>query len=387
LSFITQQARSTYPLNYMKIYQKLFAVALLFILAVPARSESTYNPIVSAVYSLSISPDAIASGMGDLGAATNPDVNSQYWNPSKYAQIGSKAGFSMSYTPWLSKLASDIDLAYLSGYCKLGDNQALSASLRYFSLGEVTLRTSYDDAGYAVQPYEMALDVAYSRMLSEKLSMGVAMRYIRSDLMSSDDPAGSAFAADISAYYRQPMYFGRERGSIAFGANVSNIGTKISYDGGNSSYFLPTNLRLGTTINYPMDNYNAFSFSLDVNKLLVPTPQDTTEVTTDVSSIAGIFKSFGDAPGGIKEELQEIYGSFGVEYAYNDQFFIRSGYYYENKYKGNRKYFTFGTGFKMSMFRLDASYLVSQSQSNPLDETLRFSLAFDMAGIRMLLGR
>lgn len=372
----------------MKTIQKIIGTVLFLSLTVTASSESKYNPIVNSVYSLSISPDAIASGMGDLGAATNPDVNSQYWNPAKYAQIESKAGVSLSYTPWLSKLASDINLAYLVGYYKLDDRSALSSSLRYFSLGEVILRTDPEPTtGYAIQPYELAWDVAYSRLLSERLSMAVSMRYILSDLMGGDEPAGTAFAADIAAYYKQPVYFGRERGSLAFGANISNIGTKISYDGGSSSYFIPTNLRLGTTLSYPIDDYNSFNVSLDINKLLVPTPADTAEVKTNVSSIEGIFKSFSDAPGGLNEELQEIYGSIGVEYAYNKQFFVRGGYYYENEFKGNRKYFTFGAGFKMSMFRLDASYLVSQSQTNPLDETLRFSLAFDMDGLRNLMGR
>jgi len=371
----------------MKTTHKIVSAALFLSLATSVNAENKYNPIVNSVYSLSISPDAVASGMGDLGAATDPDVNSQYWNPAKYAQIESNAGISLSFTPWLSKLAPDINLTYLAGYYKLGENQSLSSSLRYFSLGEVLLRTSVDDEGYTVQPYEWAFDVAYSRLLSERLSMAVAMRYMKSDLISGDDPAGSAFAADIAAYYKQPIYFGREQGSLAFGANISNIGTKISYDGGNTSYFIPTNLRLGTTVHYPMDDFNSLNFSLDINKMLVPTPADTLEVTTNVSSIEGIFKSFNDAPGGMTEELQEIYGSIGAEYAYNNQFFVRGGYYYENEFKGNRKYFTFGAGFKMSMFRLDASYLISQSQSNPLDETLRFTLAFDMEGLNMLIGR
>lgn len=372
----------------MKTIQKIFSVALFLSFGFSVYSADRYNPIVNSVYSLSISPDAVASGMGDLGVATDPDVNSQYWNPSKYAQIESNAGFSLSFTPWLTKLVSDINLSYIAGYYKLDDQQALSGSLRYFSLGEVILRKELDGPSYSIQPYEMAVDLAYSRMLSENFSMAVSMRYILSDLMGEDEfPAGSAFAADIATYYKKPVYFGRERGSLAFGANISNIGTKISYDGGNSSYFIPTNLRLGTTVHYPLDDYNAFNFSVDINKMLVPTPADTSEVTTNMSSIAGIFTSFGDAPGGFKEELQEIYGSIGIEYVYNKQFFVRGGYYYENEFKGNRKYFTFGAGFKMSMFRLDASYLVTQSQSNPLDETLRFSLAFDMEGIRMLMGR
>lgn len=371
---------------YMKkVFSVLVAGMILCFSAV--RAEDIYNPISSSVYSLGISPDAVASGMGDIGAATTPDVYSQYWNPSKYAFIDSKAGFALSYTPWLSQLASDIDLAALTGYYKLGEQQALSGSLRYFSLGEVILRQMLDETGYPIQPYEMEVDLGYSRLLSENFSMGVSLRYIISDLMAGDDPAGNAFSADISAYYKKPVFFGRERGWFAFGANISNVGTKISYDGGNTSLFLPANLRLGTTVHYPIDDFNAFNVSFDVNKMLVPTPQDSTDYGEGISSIQGLFTSFGDAPNGFREELQEIYWSLGMEYAYNNQFFVRGGYYYENEFKGNRKFFTFGAGFKMSMFRLDASYLVSQSQSNPLDKTLRFSLAFDLEGIRMLTGR
>jgi hypothetical protein len=355
--------------------------------ALPVLAEDTYNPIQSSVYSLGVSPDAVASGMGDLGAATTPDVYSQYWNPSKYAFIENTAGFALSYTPWLAKLSTDINLTSLMGYYKLDDIQSLSASMRYFSLGEVILRSMLDDPGYSIRPYEMELDVAYSRLLSERFSMGVSLRYILSDLMSGDDPAGNAFSADIAGYYNTPVYFGRERGSVALGFNVSNIGSKISYDGGNNHYFLPANLRLGGSVNYPMDDYNVLRFSADVNKLLVPTPQDSLDNGEGISSIQALFTSFSDAPNGFKEELQEIYWSVGAEYAYNDQFFVRGGYYFEHEYKGNRKFFTFGAGFKMSMLRLDASYLVSQAQSNPLDGTLRFSLAFDMEGIRMLLDK
>lgn len=368
-----------------KIFSVLIVVFLLSFSV--AKAEDVYNPISSSVYSLGISPDAVASGMGDIGAATTPDVYSQYWNPAKYAFIDSKAGFALSYTPWLSQLANDIDLAALTGYYKLGDRQAFSGSLRYFSLGEVILRQMLDDQGYEIQPYEMEVDFGYSRLLSENFSMCMSLRYIISDLMSGDDPAGHAFSADISGFYNKPVYFGRERGSVALGFNISNIGTKISYDGNNTNLFLPANLRLGTSVHYPIDDYNAFNFSFDVNKMLVPTPQDSTDYGEGVSSIEGLFTSFVDAPNGLREELQEIYWSLGVEYAYNNQFFVRGGYYYENEFKGNRKFFTFGAGFKMSMFRLDASYLVSQSQSNPLDKTLRFSLAFDLDGIKMLTGR
>ncbi len=363
----------------------MFVVSLL--VAVSAVAEETYNPIRSSVYSLGISPDAIASGMGDVGAATNPDVYSQHWNPSKYPFVESKAGLALSYTPWLSKLASDIDLVSVMGYYKLDDIQSLSGSLRYFSLGEVLLSQMPNDPGYYIQPYEMEVDLGYSRLLSERFSMGVSLRYILSDLMSDEDPSGNAFAADISGYYRTPMYVGRERGAFGLGFNISNIGTKISYDGRNTNYFLPANLRLGTSFKLPMDDYNTFTLSADVNKLLIPTPKDSVDRSEDVSPIGALFSSFHDAPNGLKEELQEVYWSLGAEYAYNDQFFVRGGYYYEHENKGNRKYFTFGAGFKMNMIRLDASYLVSQSQSNPLDGTLRFSLAFDMEGIGMLLGR
>ncbi len=350
-------------------------------------SEKDYNPILTSVPSLGIAPDATATGMGDAGAATAPNVSSQFWNASKYAQMEEAAGFSMSYTPWLTQLVSDIDLAYLCGYMKLGEMQALTASLRYFSLGEVILRESLNDVGYAIQPYEMAVDLAYSRMLSRHFSMSVALRYIHSDLMSSDDPAGKAFSADISGYYKKPIYAGREEGFWAFGFNASNIGTKISYDAGNNYYFIPTDLRLGTAVKYPFNGFNAMTFALDLNKLMVPTPQEKGEIFTDISPISGIFQSFYDAPGGFKEELSEINLSVGAEYAYDDQFFVRAGYHYENEYKGNRSYYTFGAGFKMTMFSIDVSYLVSQSQSNPLDQTLRFSLGFDMDGIRKVLGR
>lgn len=364
---------------------RLLIVSLLAVTSMMAQED--YNPIPSSVYSLGISPDAIASGMGDVGAATNPDVYSQYWNPSKYPFVESKAGFALSYTPWLSQLASDIDLVSVMGYYKLDDIQSLSGSLRYFSLGEVIVREMQEDEGYEVEPYEMEVDLGYSRLLSERFSMGVSLRYILSDLMSDEDPSGNTVAADISGYYRAPMYVGRERGAFGLGFNISNIGGKISYDGGNTNYFLPANLRLGTSVKLPMDDYNTFSISADVNKLLVPSPKDSLDRGEDISPIKAIFTSFSDAPNGTKEELQEIYGSIGAEYAYNDQFFVRGGYYYEHENKGNRKYFTFGAGFKMNMLRLDASYLVSQSQSNPLDGTLRFSLAFDMEGIGMLLGR
>ena len=378
--------------------------------------KGMFNPVLTGVTSLSIAPDSRAGAMGDVGAATDPDVNSQYWNPAKYPFAVSPAGLSLAYTPWLRQLVSDIDLANLVGYYRIGDYQAISGSLTYFSLGDVWV----DD--YTIRPYEMAVDFAYSRMLSETFSASVGLRYIVSDLnynYDEDVSVGQAFAADISMFYSNYVFLGRRECMVNLGLNASNIGSKISYDGGQTNQFIPTNLRLGASIMIPVDAYNTFSISADVNKLMVPTkpsyqqfldenyvdlglssPEDEKYTYAsdyqswldangynDMSPITGIFKSFADAPGGFKEELQEIYWGVGVEYAYNNQFFLRGGYHYENEYKGNRKYFTLGTGFKMSVFSLDAAYLISTSQSNPLDQTLRFTLSFDMDGIREILGR
>lgn len=352
------------------------------------------NPISTVVPSLSIAPDARAGGMGDIGAATSPDLNSQYWNPAKYVFMESEAGISLSYTPWLRSLVPDIDLAYLAGYYKFSDRQALSASLRYFSLGDITLM---DQLGYeqgSAHPLEMAVDVAYSQMLSEKFSASVAMRFIYSDLNNGFNGAGGSemypgvsVAADVAGYYRQPIALVRDSTGdalLSFGLNISNLGSKMSYDKKVTSSFIPTNFRLGTSFDYPIDDFQSISFSADVNKLLVPTPNATTDFN-DVSMLSGVFKSFSDAPGGAKEELQEIMWSVGAEYAYNKQFFVRAGYFNENEYKGNRKYFTAGAGFKLNVFQLDAGYVISTSQSNPLDQTLRFTLSFDLFGLKNLV--
>lgn len=374
--------------------------------------KDLFNPINTGVNSLNIAPDSRGGGMGDIGAATDPDVNSQYWNPAKYPFTISRAGLSISYTPWLRKLVNDINLAYLAGYYRIGDYQAVSASLRYFTLGEVPVgQDGSGSPGYTIKPYEMAVDVAYSRMLSERFSAAVALRFIYSDLAYKQDEEvtpGSAFAADIAFYYTNYVMFAQRECMLSFGLNLSNIGTKISYDGGNASQFLPTNFRLGGSLLAPIDDYNTIAFSVDINKLMVPTRPTfeqykkefgedmtqsdynewiQTEGYNDISPIKGIFKSFSDAPGGFKEELQEIQWSLGVEYTYHNQFSIRGGYHYEHENKGNRKYFSFGAGFRMSVFSLDAAYLISTAQSNPLDQTLRFTLGFDMDGIKDLFGR
>lgn len=372
---------------------KLLALSLVIVFSMSVLSQGN-NPIVTAVPSLSIAPDARGGGMGDVGVATSPDINSQYWNPAKYVFMESDAGVSISYTPWLRKLVSDIDLAYLAGYWKLDKRQAVSMSLRYFSLGDITLMDEFGYPQGSSHPNEIAVDAAYSLMFTEKLSGSVAFRYIRSDLgngiAQQEIYPGSAVAADVAAYYRTPITLQNTEGTLAFGANISNIGSKISYDKKVTSSFLPTNMRLGASFDYPIDDYNKISVSTDINKLLVPTPKlnPTTEdlqAYSDMSPLAGIFNSFGDAPGGFSEEMREISWSLGAEYAYNNQLFVRGGYYNESQYKGNRKYFTAGFGFKLNVFQLDAAYVISTSQTNPLDQTLRFTLGFDIFGLKNLV--
>ena len=378
----------------MKKILALVTACLLLPVGMMAQKD-LFNPVNTGVTSLDIAPDSRGGGMGDVGAATDPDVNSQYWNPAKYPFTISRGGVAVSYTPWLRKLVSDIDLAYVAGYYRLGDYQAISASLRYFSLGEVPIGGGDAGAGYSIKPYEMAVDAAYSRMLSEHFSAAVALRFIYSDLayrQDEDVTPGSAFAADLAFYYNNYIILAQRECMLAFGLNISNIGSKVSYDNGNTSLFLPTNLRLGASLLFPMDDYNVIGVNFDINKLLVPTrpikgENESDEEYNDISPIAGIFKSFADAPGGFKEELREIQWSLGLEYTYHNQFSVRGGYHWEHETKGNRKYFAFGAGFKMSVFSLDAAYLISTAQSNPLDQTLRFSLGFDLDGIKDLFGR
>lgn len=364
-----------------------------------------FNPVTTSVTSQSVAPDARAGGMGDVGAATDPDVASQYWNVAKYPFTISRAGVSLNYTPWLRKLVNDMNLAYLVGYYRIGEHSAVSTSLRYFSLGEV--QTNYNSTGQGaaltVNPYEMSFDAGYSLMLSEKFSIGTAVRFIYSDLKADytdDVTPGSAFAADLGAYYQDYVNIGQRECQLGLGLNISNIGSKISFGGDNNSYFIPTNLRLGASLMVPIDEYNRITFAADANKLLVPTypkirdgesPTDfdarVQKEYYDVSSISGIFKSFGDAPNGFKEELQEIQWSLGAEYVYNDKFTLRAGYHHESENKGNRKYFTVGAGFKMNVFSLDAGYVISTAATNPLDQTLRFTLTFDMDGLSDLFKR
>ena len=380
---------------------KLCCAALLSLFAVTAAAQddknTMFNPVEHAVISQTIAPDARSAGMGDVGGATDPDVNSQYWNLAKYPFCISRAGVALNYTPWLRQLVNDIDMAYVAGYYRIGDYSALSGSLRYFSLGEVY---TSDDSDITVKPYEMSLDVAYSRMLSETFSLGVGLRWIYSDLRydySEDSKPASAFAADVAMYYNNYVMLGSRECQLGLGLVASNIGSKISYYGDEESQFIPANLRLGASLMVPVDEWNRFSFSADANKLMVPTVprQEVDEANSDyqdrvrreysdISSISGIFKSFGDAPGGFKEELEEVQWSVGAEYVYHDQFSLRAGYHHESESKGNRKYFTVGGGFRMNVFSLDVGYVIATGQSNPLDKTLRFTLAFEMDGIKDL---
>jgi len=385
-------------MNKIKILTALF-LFFTATLALEAQKES-FNPLIVGVPSLTIAPDARGGAMGDLGVATEPDIYSQYWNMAKYPFAYSKAGIGLSYTPWLQRLVSDMDLVYLAGYFKPGnsDRSAISASLRYFSIGKIDMRDWNGALIQAVNPYEMAVDVGYSLKASESFSIGAAMRFIYSDMGSGVDELypGSAWAVDVGAYYHKYVMIGNAESLLGLGINASNIGSKISYDLGNQSNFLPTNLRLGGSLLFPMDDYNKIAFNFDVNKYMIPTPPNTEGMSAEdkqnaqqqyfaTSPISGIFKSFTDAPGGASEKFKEIMWSVGTEYSYTDQFFLRGGYFYENPMKGNRQYFSVGAGFKLTAFQLDVAYLISTVPSNPLDQTLRFSLSFDMDGLRNLM--
>lgn len=398
-------------------HKKLIISSLLTLAALQSVSadddyvKNKFNPIATGVTSLSIAPDARGAALGDIGAATEPDANSQFWNPSKYAFAYSRMGVAINYTPWLRKLVNDIFLADVSGYWKIGyeDQQAVSASIRYFSLGDVITNDDFGNAIQSLNPYELSVDAGYSRKLSEKYSMGVVLRYIYSDLGFADSYAGdqstgaSAFSADISGYFTTYPVIGRNECQWSWGWDISNIGTKVGYNNGEQPAFLPTDLRLGTTFMFPLADYHNLALSVDLNKLLVPTrPRESdfdmgteqgqtqyleaVEHWENMSPITGIFKSFSDAPGGFKEEMREIYYSVGAEYSYNRQFFLRTGYYHENQYKGNRRYFGFGAGFRISAFNIDAAYMIATAQTSPLDQTLRLSLSFDLEGIREIFG-
>ena len=365
-------------------------------LTVDELDGASLNTITTAVPFLLISPDSRAGGMGDIGVATSPDANSLHWNPAKYSFIDEEVGFAVSYVPWLRELVPDINLSYISGYQKLNRNDVIAMELRYFTLGDITFTDIVGNNLGQYKPSEFAIGSSYSRKLSDQFSLAISGRYIYSNLTGGQSAggiatnAGQSIAADVAGYYIQNIRIAKKDAELAFGANISNIGNKISYTETSTRDFIPINLRLGTALNTNIDEYNKISFAIDLNKLLVPTPpiyndsiRDQIELGKDpnVSVVSGIFQSFGDAPDGFNEELREINFSVGTEYWYNNQFAIRAGYFNEHNTKGGRKFFTFGSGVKYNVFALDFSYLINASRAingnNPLANTMRFTLTFD----------
>ena len=386
------------------IMKKKIVAVVLFLLAISGttlifsqQSSGQLNAIQTVVPFLIIAPDSRAGAMGDAGVATSPDVYSMHWNPSKFAFIDGNAGLGISYSPWLRNLVPDINIAYLAGYKRIDTKQVFSASLIYSSLGPVPFTDEFGNLQRTFNPNEFAVDAGYSRLFTEHLSGGIAFRFIYSNLTGGTFSGGVAtkpgisFAADISGYYQKKITVLNKDGQLGFGLNFSNIGTKMSYSTMQTADFIPMNMRLGTSATINLDNYNKITASLDLNKLLVPTPPIYSSTTPDsiikgkdpnVSVPVAIFQSFFDAPGGFKEEFHEITYSIGIEYWYNNQFALRCGYFYEDPTKGNRKYFTAGAGFRLKAFTLDFSYLMPVAQNNPLAHTLRFSIAFDFNSLR-----
>ncbi|MDQ7948335.1 MAG: type IX secretion system outer membrane channel protein PorV [Pedobacter sp.] len=351
---------------------------------------SLSNNIITAVPFLLITPDARTGSMGEAGVATQPDVNTSGINPSKLAFLDRPYGFSASYSPWLKNLVPDINLAYLSGFYKLSEETTLGSSLRYFSLGQIQLTDANQQDLGIYSPNEFSFDASLARRFGDNFSMATSLRFIYSDLSSGQvssgqqTQAGKAFAVDISGYYRNPtVIFGKDA-ILSFGANLSNIGTKMSYVEGGPKFFLPGNLKLGSAATFVLDDYSQLTFALDFNKLLAPTQpirdgnrQIISGKDPDRSVPAGILGSFSDAPGGFKEEIKEVSLATGAEYWYNQQFALRAGYFYESPLKGNRRYFTMGAGLKYNIFTIDLAYLLANAQKSPLANTLRFSLLFN----------
>ena len=380
------------------------AIFLLILVAITGKTilfsqqnSGTLNAIQTVVPFLTIAPDSRAGAMGDAGVATSPDVYSQHWNPAKFAFIDGNGGIGISYSPWLRNLVPDINIAYLAGYKRIDTKQVISASLLYSSLGDVPFTDEFGNLERTFSPNEFAVDAGYSRLFTENLSGGIAFRFIYSNLTGGSysggvaTKPGTSFAADISGYYQKKISLFSKDGQVAFGLNFSNIGAKMSYSAAQTADFIPMDMRLGSSATINLDHFNKITVTLDLNKLLVPTPPIYSSTNPDsiikgrdpnVSVPVAIFQSFFDAPGGFKEELHDITYSTGVEYWYNNQFAIRGGYFHENATKGNRKYFTAGAGFRLKAFTLDFSYLMPLSQNHPLARTLRFSIAFDFNALR-----
>ena len=348
--------------------------------------------ITTAVPFLMISADARASGLGEQGVATSPDAFSQHWNPAKYVFLDNKSGVGVSYTPYLSKLVSDVFLANLNYYNVIDDRSSWSTSFKYFSLGDIDILQNPQDIPYLENPNEFTLDASYILKLNDNFSMGVTGRYLMSDVklqsVDSDSSSASSFAVDISGFYQSDeRAYENFNGLWRFGFNISNMGPKMKYEELGKNNFIPTNLKLGSAFDFIFDSSNKLSINLELNKLLVPSPSipiynSNNQIIgynqADVTFLSGIFKSFGDAPDGFSEELKEITLSLGLEYTYNDSFALRVGYFGENEDKGARKYVTFGTGFSLEEIDLDLSYLLSSSSViSPLENTLRFSFTYN----------
>ncbi len=386
----------------------LLSLAAVTLFAINAKAEKTVddtmNPLITAMPSLSIAPDARSAGMGDIGVATDADLNSLHWNPAKYAYMQSAGGLTANYTPWLRKLVSDIDLAHIAGYYNFGDLAGgIAASFTYFSLGNVSLTDANGTVLQDVRPNEWSLDLSYYRKLHEYVSMAVALRFMYSDLNNgyntSTTTAGEMYpawtmAADVSLYYHQPIELPMGTSYFSLGFALQNLGGKMTYDKITQN-FIPATMRIGVNYELPFDKYNSLTFGVQADKLMVPSRKSkfaddesgtwTQEGYSALSSVKGIFQSFADAPGGSLEEFNEVRWGAGLEYSYNKQFFARFGYSYENYYKGNRNYLTAGAGFHLSIFSLDVAYCIGLAASNPLDQTMRFTLGFDLAGIKDLV--
>lgn len=355
--------------------------------------DASSRPVSTAVPFLNISPDARAAGMGDVGVATDPTANAIFWNPAKLVFNESKIGASLSFTPWLSKLVNDMSISYLSGYYKLDEKQAFGMSIRYFNMGDITFTDEQGQITGNHNPRELAATITYSRKLSENLGVAVSGRYIHSNVtggvaLSNQQvtKAGNTASADIAVFYSMPMDIVGREAKWNFGANISNIGPKISYTDENTRDFIPTNLRLGTALTVEIDEHQKITWAADLNKLMVPTPPQVDANGTIISGtnprdktlLSGMFGSFSDAPDGFSEELKEFIWSTGLEYWYRDSFAARAGYFSESSDKGGRKYFSVGAGLRYSQFGLDVAYLLATDQANPLAETLRFTLSFDL---------
>ncbi len=387
-----------------KILVSFAALCCVLTMRAEAPAADVMNPLITSMPSLSIAPDARAAGLGDIGVATEADFNSQYWNPAKYAYMYSKGGITANYTPWLRKLVGDIDLAYLAGFYNFGDlGGGIGASFTYFSMGDVTLTGDGGSTLGTVRPNEWALDLSYFRKLHEYVSMSVAVRFLYSDLNNGQNVSMSGgselhpawtMAADIALYYRQPIELPMGESHFSLGFSLKNLGGKMTYDSITSN-FIPASMNIGVGYELPLNKYNFLTFNVEANKMLVPSRYSkfadqsdgrySQQAYSDLTSPKGWFQSFADAPGGAREEFQEVRWGAGIEYSYDKKFFARVGYSYENYYKGNRNYVTFGAGFHLSIVSLDVAYCVGLAPSNPLDQTMRFTLGFDLYGIKDLV--